>query len=130
MAKHTKKNLKKDVENAAAKLGVKGHAMHAATKDLDLKNGGVSYQKTEPGHKTPFGHYHKEQEEIYVIIGGSGRIKLDDEVIELAHMDAVRVPKEVTRQIEAGSDGIEFIVFGSPVTGNDRGEIVPDWWTE
>ena len=128
MAEFTKKNLKTEVEDGAKKYGVKGQEMHHINKDLGLKQSGISYQKFDPNHRIGFGHSHAEQEEIYVVIRGGGRMKLDDEIIDLTELDAVAVPKEITRAIEAGGDGIEFLVFGSPVTGNDPGKMVQGWW--
>lgn len=120
--------MKNDIENAALKFGIKTHAMHSATKAPELEKGGLSYQKTKPNQKTPFGHYHTEQEEIYVVIKGSGRMKLNDDIIDLKEWDAVRVSQDATRQIEAGNDGIEFLVFGAPRNEQDKGEIMNDWW--
>lgn len=127
-AGYVKKNLKTEVADGAKKYGVKGQEMHHINKDLGLKQSGVSYQKFAPGHRIGFAHKHTEQEEIYAVIAGGGRMKLDDDIIDLVPLDVVAVPKEVTRAIEAGDEGIEFIVFGSPVTGNDRGEMFPGWW--
>jgi mannose-6-phosphate isomerase-like protein (cupin superfamily) len=81
----------------------------------------------------PFGHRHRRQEELYVLVGGSARIKLDDEIVELRRWDAVRVPPETTRQLEAGPDGAEILAFGAPSTGPSAGtdaEPVPNWWTD
>jgi mannose-6-phosphate isomerase-like protein (cupin superfamily) len=66
-------------------------------------------------------------EEIYVIIGGGGRMKLDDRVIDVGPLDAVRVAPAVARALEAGDDGLQFLVFGPHRAGD--GELVADPWT-
>jgi mannose-6-phosphate isomerase-like protein (cupin superfamily) len=75
-----------------------------------------------------FAHRHDEAEEVYVVISGSGRAKLDDEIVELAARDALRVSPGVTRQLEAGPEGLELIAFGPRHDGD--GEIVPGWWSD
>ncbi len=118
MAGYTKKNLRSDVEDMAPKFGLApGLEAHFAASDLDLANSGVSYQRLEPNFRTPFGHKHMQQEELYVVLEGSGRIKLDDEIVEISELDAVRIPPEVMRSVEGGPEGIGFLAFGAP---NDR----------
>jgi mannose-6-phosphate isomerase-like protein (cupin superfamily) len=129
--KHTVVNLK-DVENAAEKFGF-APDMEArfAARDLGLQNSAISYQALAPNFRQPFGHRHEEQEELYVVVSGSGRIKIDDEVVELKTLDAVRVPPEAARALEGGPDGIAFIAIGAPAGGgspaNDA-EQLPGWW--
>ena len=76
-----------------------------AQDDLDAERTGVSHHRLKPGKRQPFGHKHEQAEEIYVVLGGSGRIKLDDEVIEVEPLDAIRVAPDVTRAFEAGPGG-------------------------
>src|SRR4051812_50149061 len=85
-----------------------------ATKALALEESGLSYQRIPPGYRFPYGHTHKTQEEVYVVVRGSGRIKLDDEIVELKEWDAVRVPPGTWRGYEAGPEGLEMIVIGAP----------------
>ena len=101
-----------------------------ATSTLDLGRLGVSVQKLEPNFRVPFGHKHAEQEEVYVVVSGSGRLKLDDEVIELGQWDAVRVSKDTMRCFEGGPDGMEFIAVGAPYNGSNDAEMVPGWWAD
>jgi hypothetical protein len=68
-----------------------------ATQALELENSGLCYQRVPPGSRFPYGHTHKTQEEVYVVVRGSGRMKLDDEILELTQWDAVRVPPCVAR---------------------------------
>lgn len=103
-------------------------AAHFANDDLDVEQTGVSYLVVKPGKRQGFAHRHDEAEEVYVVVGGSGRIKLDDEIVDLERLDAIRIAPGVTRQIDAGSEGIEVIAFGPRHEGD--GELVPDWWTD
>jgi mannose-6-phosphate isomerase-like protein (cupin superfamily) len=130
MSDFTIKNLKEDVENAAPSFGIQGLEFRSASAALDCTQTGLSYQRYEPGFRTPFGHTHDAQEEVYVVVGGSGRISLGDEVAELRQWDAVRVPPETMRALEAGLEGLELLAFGAPRTGPGDAEMVQDWWPE
>ncbi|MEA2404578.1 MAG: hypothetical protein QOE08_1225, partial [Thermoleophilaceae bacterium] len=99
-----------------------------ATGDLEAEDTGVSHHRVKPGKRQGFGHRHEKAEEVYVVVAGSGRVKLDDEIVELGLLDAVRVAPTVTRAFEGGPDGIEYIAFGARHEGD--GEIVPGWWTD
>jgi hypothetical protein len=128
MANYTVKNLRQ-VENMAEKFGM-GNGLEArfASGSLDLSKLGLSYQRLEPNFRIPFGHKHGEQEEVYVILSGSARLKLDDEVVELKQWDAVRVPGEVTRNFEGGPGGAEVLAIGAPLTKDT--EMLQGWWTD
>ncbi len=76
----------------------------------------------------PFGHKHEEAEEVYIVIAGSGRVKLDDEIIEVVELDAIRVSPEVTRGFEGGPEGIEVLAVGARHDGD--GELLQGWWTD
>jgi mannose-6-phosphate isomerase-like protein (cupin superfamily) len=122
---YTIKNLK-DVEDMAAGQGF-GEVQEArfANGDLDAEQVGISLQKVKPGKRHAFAHRHKEAEEVYVVISGSGRVKLDDEVKEVGELDAVRVAPSVTRAFEAGDDGLELLAFSPRAKGD--AEIVEDF---
>lgn len=79
---------------------------------LDSDEPGVSRFIYEPGSRVPFGHRHREQEEAYVVVSGSGRVKLDDEIVGLAEWDVLRVAPCVLRAFEAGPDGLDVICIG------------------
>ena len=131
MADFTKKNLKKEVEDQAPKFGMAPDVeARFAHDDLDATVTGISYQRLEPNARMPFGHSHEEQEEIYVVLSGSGRVKLDDEIVELAPLDAVRIGAPTMRDVEAGTDGIEYLVFGAPRRESNDAEMVQEWWAE
>src|SRR5207237_2181406 len=82
----------------------------SATAALELEKSGLSYQRVPPGYRFPYGHTHKKQEEVYVVLRGSGRMKVDDEIVELKEWDAVRVPPGTWRGYEAGPEGLEILV--------------------
>ena len=131
---YTRVNLRDDVEDLAGKHGM-GEVLegHFATGDLELEKCAVSFQAVKPGQRIPFGHSHTEQEELYVVIGGGGRIKLDDEVVELSRLDAVRIAPDVMRGVEAGDDGLELLAFGAPKKADAQADIAAQemgWWSD
>lgn len=121
-------NLRDDTEDFAAKYGFDFGEMHFAGPDLGLEHSGASLQLFKPGRRQPFGHYHRSQEEMYVIVAGSGRANLDGEEVELRKHDAIRVPPGTPRAFEAGPDGMEMVAFGAPKVAPGDGERLPDWW--
>ena len=128
---YTKRNLRDDVEDSAVKFGM-GEVLeaHFARDDLEATQFGISLQMLKPNQRVPFGHFHDRQEEVYVVVGGSGRLKLDDEVVEVGRWDAVRIAPEVTRGVEAGPEGLELIAFGAPNTGPQDVRQEMGWWTD
>ena len=129
-AAYTVVNLKQ-VENMAPKFGLSpGLESRFARVPLELENSGLSYFRVAPNFRTPFAHTHKEQEEIYLVLSGSARLKLDDDVLDLSQWDAVRIPRGVMRAFEGGPEGAEILAFGAPSNGNRDVEMVRDWWTD
>jgi|SRR6516165_8916099 mannose-6-phosphate isomerase-like protein (cupin superfamily) len=128
MAKYTKLNLREEVEDQAPKFGMSGLEFRSARVPLEMENAGMSFQRLDPNFRVPFGHHHNVQEEVYVLISGSARLKLDDEILELQPFDAVRIPRETMRNLEAGDEGAEIIAFGAPNTGPGDGPMTQDWW--
>lgn len=127
MPNYTVKNLKQ-VENMAEQYGMSdGLEARFARGPLELSNFGLSYQRLAPGFRVPFGHKHGEQEEVYVVLSGSARLKLDDEIVELKQWDAIRVPCEVTRNFEGGPEGAELLAIGAPATRDT--EMLQGWWS-
>ena len=129
MDKFTVTNLR-DVEDSAPRFGF-APDMEArfCSRQLGLTQSGASLQRLAPGFAQPFGHSHHRQEELYVVLDGSGRVRLDDEVVELHRLDAVRVAPQVTRAFVAGPDGLEFLAFGAPAVERamDDVEQRPAW---
>jgi mannose-6-phosphate isomerase-like protein (cupin superfamily) len=111
MAEYTVANLK-EIEDSAVKFDMPpGIEARFGRRPLGSEKSGVSYQRLAPDVRLPFGHRHTDQEETYVVIGGSGRIKLGDEVVELRTWDTIRVAPGAMRCFEAGSEGLEYIAF-------------------
>ena len=122
---YTIKNLR-EVEDMAASQGF-GEVQEArfANAELDTEQSGISLQKVKPGKRHAFAHRHNEAEEVYVVISGSGRVKLDDEVKEVGELDAIRVAPSVTRAFEAGDEGLGLLAFSPRAKGD--AEIVQDF---
>lgn len=89
---------------------------------------GVSRFTYEPGARMPWGHRHRVQEEAYVVVAGSGRAKLDDEVVELSAGDVLRVAPEVIRSSEAGPEGLDVICIGGRKPERGDTERFADFW--
>jgi mannose-6-phosphate isomerase-like protein (cupin superfamily) len=115
---YTIKNLR-DVEDMAATQGF-GEVQEArfAHGELDAEQIGISLQRVKPGKRHAFAHRHKQAEEVYVVVSGSGRVKLDDDVKEIGPLDAIRVGPTVTRAFEAGDEGLELIAFSPRAEGD------------
>ena len=128
MTPHTVKHLR-DVEDRAPALGVDAlqQVRHAAG-DLDAERTGLSLMGLRPGRRQAVAHRHVDAEEIYVVVAGSGRIKLGEEVRAVRPMDAVRIAPGVLRALEAGPEGLEYLAFGPRHPGD--GETVPidEFW--
>ena len=116
-----------DVDDAAPAngFGARWEARVARTP-LQAEQTGVTHFRLRPGKRSPFSHRHAHAEEVYVILAGSGRIKLDDELVDVGPLDAIRIAPPVARALEAGPDGLEFLVFGPHHEGD--GEPVDDPW--
>ena len=131
MAGYTKVNLKEDVEDQAPRFGLEGKIeARMARVALELENAGVSYQRLAPNYRVPFAHKHKNQEEVYVLVSGSAKAKLEDEIVDLKPWDALRVHKDTVRSFEAGADGAEMLAIGAPNTGPGDADMIQDWWMD
>ena len=125
MADYAIKNLRES-KDAAAEAGL-SDSLEArfAHEDLGSETSGISYQVVKAGQRQPFAHRHGEMEEIYVVISGSGRVKLDDEVEDLGPLDAVRISPSVVRAFEGGDDDLVLLAFSPRAKGD--AEIVQDF---
>ncbi len=131
MADFTLLNLKNDVEDSAPKFGMAPDVeARFAGRQLDLTQLGFSYQRLAPNTRLPFGHRHEQQEELYLIVSGGGRIKIGDDVVDLRTWDAVRVPAKEMRAFEAGDDGLELLAFGAPHAPGEVTDMTPGWWKD
>jgi mannose-6-phosphate isomerase-like protein (cupin superfamily) len=127
----TRRNIKEDLDDLGPQFnGAPGLEFRAAGEALGLEQSGMSYQRIPPGQRFPYGHTHRQQEEIYVVVRGGGRMKCDDEIFEVREWDAVRVPPGTWRGYEAGPDGLEILVIAAPsIDQRDDVEGVRDWWS-
>jgi len=125
---YQKQNLR-DIEDQAAGHGLsETQEARFPRRALGAEQTGINYLIVKPGQREAFAHRHKAAEEIYLVLAGGGRVKLDTELLELAPLDAVRVSPGVTRAFEAGPEGLEVLIFGPHVESD--GEIVQDFWAE
>jgi quercetin dioxygenase-like cupin family protein len=99
-------------------------------KQLGSRDIGVSHWRFAPNTRNPVSHSHREQEEAYVVVAGSGRGRFGDEVVELNRWDVIRVAPDVVRGFEGGPDGLEIIAIGSDRPEGGDGEMVRDWWQD
>jgi len=125
---YTIKNLDETKDSAPqfgfAELG----EAHFPREELDCETVGFAYHRLKPGKRQAFGHRHENAEEVYVVLDGAGRIRLDEEIREISRHDAIRVSPQVVRAFEAGADGLTVLVFG-PRHESD-GELLHDFWTD
>jgi mannose-6-phosphate isomerase-like protein (cupin superfamily) len=130
MANYTKTNLRADVENQAPKFDMPAE-MEArfARRALGGETLGLTLMTLAPNFRIPFGHKHSGQEEVYVVVRGSARIKVMDEIVDVAEWDAIRFDKNTMRDVEAGPDGVEYLAFGAGEDPRDA-EMVPNWWSD
>jgi uncharacterized cupin superfamily protein len=127
LSNYTKHNLKDGEDSFTASDSIEARF---GRKHLDSTELGVSYFRYGPNHKSPNGHYHHEQEEAYVVISGSGKLRVDDDVIDLQPFDVVRVAPAGVRGVEGGPEGIEIIAIGGHKPEGGDGELVKDRWTD
>ena len=127
MSDYTLLNLE-DAEDRAPGFGITFGEVRFPRSEIGATQTGVAHQRIFPGERQPFGHRHERAEEIYLVLSGSGRVKLDDEVRELRAHDLLRVAPEVMRCFEAGPDGMEVLAFGAH---HERdGETAQDFWQD
>ena len=128
MSDYTKLNIE-DIDDSAQGFGL-GDKLEArfARKALGLEQFGFSFQKLQPNFRLPFGHTHSGQEEVYIVLAGSGRAKVGDDVVELRKWDALKVPPKVKRGFESGNDGLTLLAIGGTPSGD--AEIIQKWWAD
>jgi uncharacterized cupin superfamily protein len=125
---YAKKNLR-EVKDSAAEHGLsERQEARFPRMELGAEQTGMNFLTVKPGQREAFAHRHRTAEEIYVVLGGSGRVKLDDDLVDLAPLDAVRVSPGTTRTFEGGPDGLEVLIVGPHVEGD--GEMVQDFWAD
>ncbi|HEV8603445.1 MAG TPA: hypothetical protein VGQ68_08665 [Gaiellaceae bacterium] len=120
-----------DVPDQGPNLGVAPDLeVRFLRNDLGCEDCGVSYARLAPNWRYPYGHKHKRQEEIYLLVSGTARIKVGDDIVELEPWTAVRIPNDTMRAIEAGPEGAEFVMVGAPNTGPGDGINETNWWSD
>lgn len=128
VAGYTIKNLKQ-LENKAIAFGFSPQLeARFAREDLGCEQTGLSYQRLAPGARSPFAHRHAADEELYVVLSGSGSMSLDDELVALEPWDAIRVAPQTVRAFAAGVDGLELLAFGTHRA--DDAEMLPAKWPD
>ena len=102
----TLRNIKEDLEDIGSRFdGAPDLEFRAATKALELEKSGLSYQRVPPDYRFPYGHTHMKQEEVYVVVRGTGRMKVDDEIVELKEWDAVQGPARRVARLRGRARG-------------------------
>ena len=125
---YTLKNIK-EIDDSAEQFGLAPDLeARFGRKELGSQRSGFSYQRLAPNFRQPFGHRHADQEETYIVVGGSGRAKVGDEVVELRRWDALRVSAETARAFEGGRDGLELVVFGAGEAGDTH--MIDGFWPQ
>jgi mannose-6-phosphate isomerase-like protein (cupin superfamily) len=129
MDTHTKLNLA-DVKDLAPDFGMSemGEARFAR-QALGAQRIGLAQYRLNPGRRVGFGHRHGESEEMYVVVGGSGRFRVRDEVFAVGDRDVIYCPPDAMREWEAGPDGLELLAFGAHTEGEEP-QMQPGWWTD
>lgn len=129
------KNLLEVPDRAAAIGSSESQESHFASADFGSPSVGFTYHHIKPGKRQGAAHRHKQAEEFYVVMAGTGRLKLDDQIFDVGRLDAFRVAPDVWRAWEAGPDGLEVLSFGARVN-NDKDAVPSDgepnvgWWTD
>ncbi len=124
MSRYAVKNLK-EIDDLSQE---EGREVRFSRKYLDSRQLGVTYQRFGPGYTATDGHSHREQEEAYVVLEGSGAIKLDDKRLELKQWDVVRVAPEVVRGFDAGPDGLVLLAVGGEKPEGGDGVMAEGRW--
>ncbi len=117
-----------EVEDSAPRFGLAAvQEARFASEALVAERTGVSYHRVKPNRRQAFAHRHEQAEEVYVVLRGSGRVKLDDDVLEIGTLDAIRVSPTVIRAFEADADGLDLLAVGARHDGD--GELLEGWWS-
>jgi mannose-6-phosphate isomerase-like protein (cupin superfamily) len=128
MSSYTKTNLRQ-VEDQAPNFGMPAEMQaRFARTPLEGKSLGLSLLTLGPDFRIPFAHKHAHQEEVYVVVSGSARVKVEDEIVEVGQWDAIRIDEDTMRAVEAGPEGVEYLAFGAGDDPRDA-DVVQDWWS-
>ncbi len=131
MPGYTRRNLRADVDDQAVAFGFAPNLEFRVARDaLETTESALSFMRLAPGFRVPFGHHHERQEEIYVLVTGSARLRLDDEILDLEPWDAVRIERSTARGIEGGPAGAELLLFGAPRVASGDAVVEQGWWAD
>jgi mannose-6-phosphate isomerase-like protein (cupin superfamily) len=131
LAGYTRRNLRKDVDDQAEAFGFSPNLEFRVARDaLETTESALSFMRLAPGFRLPFGHHHELQEEVYVLLRGSAKLKLDDDILDLEQWDAVRISTGVVRDVEGGPDGAELLLFGAPRVPPGDAVVEEEWWKD
>lgn len=126
MTDYTKRNAS-ELTDSAPQFGFEDvQEARFGAKELGAERTGFAHHVVKAGRRQGFGHSHDDAEEVYFVVSGSGRVRLDDETVELAERDLLRVAPAVMRRFEAGDEGLELLAFGPRHEGD--GQIDPEFW--
>jgi mannose-6-phosphate isomerase-like protein (cupin superfamily) len=131
MADYTKRNLRTEVDDKAKAFGFAPNLEFRVARDaLGTTESALSFMRLAPGFRVPFGHHHELQEEVYVVLSGNAKLKLDDDILELGPWDAVRIAPGIVRDVEGGPDGAELLLFGAPRVPPGDAVVEQEWWQD
>jgi quercetin dioxygenase-like cupin family protein len=130
MSDYTIKNFLTDIDDQAGPRGAEGVEARFARAAMESEHLGISLFRVAPNQRIPWGHRHREQEEAYVVVAGSGRIRLDKETHDVRQWDVIRVSPPVARGFEAGPEGLDVIAVGNDRPEGGDGEMVQDFWQD
>jgi mannose-6-phosphate isomerase-like protein (cupin superfamily) len=119
--------LEIDDSAGAVMPGVEGRFARTPLGATDV---GVSHFRYPPNLRSPIAHSHREQEEVYVVVAGSGRVRLDDEIVDVGPWDTIRCAPQVIRAFEAGPDGLDLVCVGGPKPAESDGVLADEAWPE
>jgi len=129
MSSYTTTNLRQ-VEDQAPNFGMPAEMQaRFARTPLEGKSLGLSLFTLAPSFRIPFAHKHAHQEEVYVVVRGSARVKVEDDIVELGQWDAIRIDEDTMRAVEAGPEGVEYLAFGAGDDPRDAA-MEPGWWSD
>lgn len=128
MPPYEKRNLM-DLDDLAAGR-TEGLQARFSRSAMGFEQFGVSLFSLAPNVRPPFGHSHEVQEEAYLVLSGSGRLRIEDEILDLQPMDLVRVEPQLMRAWESGPEGMELLAIGGTRPPDGDGKMVADWWTD
>jgi quercetin dioxygenase-like cupin family protein len=117
-----------DIEDKAPAWGIETLEARPVRTELGAEQIGLTQYRVKPGRRVGFGHSHDAVEEVYLVTSGSGRFKVDDDIVEVSEGGLVFCPPAAVREWEAGEDGLEIVAFGAHA--EDDGNMFPDWWTD